>query len=560
VDGTTFGARGSLRRRVTVLLVVAGAIIAVMVVGAFLTLSRLSGARERVADRYDPALVASAQLLAAAVDQETGLRGFVLSGESSFLEPWTAGQAQEIAITRRLAGLLRGDPLATRALEAFETASVDWREQVGTPISESDPGEVTEDQVTLSKTLFDGIRARHAVLEETVQQQRDRARNQLHRAADWLLAWLIAMTVMLVAMLIGIAVELRRSVLRPLGSAVEQVKLVADGDIDHEVRVTGPSEFVQLGAATDVMRRQIVGQLREVGERRAELAASNRELEQFAYVASHDLQEPLRKVTAFCQMLQQRYGGQLDERADSYIDFAVDGATRMQALINDLLTLSRVGRTSGSMSDVELDDVVARAVMNVSESIDEAGAIVDVGALPMVRGERTLLIALFQNLISNAVKFRDPSRPPIISIGMTAGQGGRTAHDDNAADDIPHDFGPHNLGADDDTGEHQNSRRGAAFEFYVTDNGIGIEPQYQDRVFVVFQRLHTREEYDGTGIGLSICRKIVEHHGGRLWIADDHIGPGITFKFTLPDPNTDDESDERNDTENELKEVADHVQ
>jgi light-regulated signal transduction histidine kinase (bacteriophytochrome) len=247
------------------------------------------------------------------------------------------------------------------------------------------------------------------------------------------------------------------------------------------------------------MRRQIVGQLREVDQNRAELAASNRELEQFAYVASHDLQEPLRKVTAFCQLLQQRYGGQLDERADTYIDFAVDGASRMQELINDLLTLSRVGRSSEPMSAVSLDDVVARALSNVSASIEAADATVTVDPLPEVLGERTLLVGLFQNVISNAVKFREPTRPATVAVRVSGGG------------DAP-------------------------FRFDVVDNGIGIEPQYRDRVFVVFQRLHTREEYSGTGIGLAICRKIVEHHGGRMWIADEHEGPGTTISFTLPDP------------------------
>ncbi len=494
-----FGSRGSLRRRVAVLMILVGVLVAVMATGAFLSLNNLSANRTRVADRYDPALVASAELLAAVVDQETGVRGFVLSGDRTFLEPFTFGQEREQSITAELQVLLERDQVSLAALEAFERASLVWREEAGSRLSVLEPDEVSDEQLATSKSLFDEVRARHAVLGAVVEQRRSTARADLDAAADWLRTWLIGMIAMLIFVLVGIAVELRRSVLRPLTSAVDQTKLVAEGDLDRHIQVTGPSEFVELGAATDAMRRQIVGQLREVDESRAELAASNRELEQFAYVASHDLQEPLRKVTAFSQLLQQRYGGQLDERADSYINFAVDGATRMQELINDLLTLSRVGRTSLATDEVVLDDVVSRAISNVSASIDAAGATVTAGPMPVVRGERTLLIGLFQNLISNAVKFRDPDRPCCVSITARGGDG-------------------------------------QPYEFDVTDNGIGIEPQYADRVFVVFQRLHTREQYEGTGIGLSICRKIVEHHGGRLWIATDHTGPGTTFRFTLPEP------------------------
>jgi signal transduction histidine kinase len=479
-------------------MILSGVVVAVLVVGAFVSLNSLSTARQRLVDRYDPALVASAELLAAAVDQETGLRGFVLSGERSFLEPYLVGQETQASVTAELADLLDHDRVASAALVMFDEASTDWRVRAGSPLTSIEPDQVTDEQVLLSKTLFDEVRSRHGTLDAIVEQKRQTARGDLNEAADWLRNWLIGMSLMLVALLVGIAVELRRSVLRPLTSAVDQAKIVADGDLDRRIEVDGATEFVELGEATDAMRRQIVGQLREVDQSRTELAASNRELEQFAYVASHDLQEPLRKVTAFSQMLQQRYAGQLDERADSYINFAVDGATRMQVLINDLLALSRVGRTNVATAEVDLDDVVARAVSNVSESIDGAAATVAVGPMPVVGGERTLLVALFQNLISNAVKFRDPSRPPVVSIVA------RPAED------------------------HR-------YEFDVTDNGIGIEPQYQDRVFVVFQRLHTREEYDGTGIGLAICRKIVEHHGGRMWIADDHEGPGTTFRFTLPD-------------------------
>lgn len=507
-----FGSRGSLRRRVTLVMILAGVIVAVMSIGAVISFANLSTNRQRLADRYDPALVASAELLAAVVDQETGVRGFVLSGDRSFLEPYDDGQERERAINAELAGLLDGDRASTEALASFEAASRRWRDEAGAPLSTLDPAEVDERRLVVSKELFDEVRTLHGTLDDTVAERRTAARGDLQVAANWLRAWLIAMTAMIVVLLVGLAVELRRSVLRPLGAAGDQAKLVADGDLDHPIVVTGPSEFVELGAATDAMRRQIVGQLRAVDESRAELAASNRELEQFAYVASHDLQEPLRKVTAFSQMLQQRYAGRLDERADSYINFAVDGATRMQELINDLLTLSRVGRTNVAPAEVDLDDVVARGVANVSASIEDAGATVTVGPMPIVRGERSLLIALFQNLISNAVKFRDPARPCVVSIVSRGGNG-------------------------------------EPFEFDVTDNGIGIESQYADRVFVVFQRLHTREEYEGTGIGLSICRKIVEHHGGRMWIANDHAGPGTTFRFTLPEPEPEPEHEPESEPE-----------
>jgi signal transduction histidine kinase len=510
VDSAPHVVRRSLRRRVTLLLVLAGVAVAVMVTGAFISYVNLSTARTRVVDRLDPALVATAQLLGSLVDQETGVRGYVLSGDAQFRDPWVAGQAVQEQLTAELAALLADDPGALVVLGELTDAASQWRTVGGNPLMDAAQGTVTEAQLDESRLLFDEVRATHAELETVVAELLADARDAHQRAADWLRAWLAVMTVALVGVLIGIAVELRRSVLRPLESTVDQVRLVAGGDLDHEVVVDGPLEFDQLGQATEAMRRQIVGQLREVDQNRAELAASNRELEQFAYVASHDLQEPLRKVTAFCQLLQQRYGGQLDERADTYIDFAVDGASRMQELINDLLTLSRVGRSSEPMAVVSLDDVVARAVSNVSASIEAAEATVTADPLPSVLGERTLLVGLFQNVISNAVKFRDPERSATVDIHVTGGG------------DRP-------------------------FRFDVVDNGIGIEPQYRDRVFVVFQRLHTREEYSGTGIGLAICRKIVEHHGGRMWIADDHDGPGTTISFTLPDPDATDD-DQRDPT------------
>ncbi|WNB84865.1 ATP-binding protein [Cellulomonas sp. ATA003] len=260
------------------------------------------------------------------------------------------------------------------------------------------------------------------------------------------------------------------------------------------------------------MRRTLVRQVQEAAsastelseahrrltEQAEELQRSNRDLEQFAYVASHDLQEPLRKVASFTQLLQKRYGGQLDERADQYIEFAVDGAKRMQRLIQDLLGFSRVGRMNGRTVDVDMADALSEAVSNLDEAIAEAGATVIHGDLPVIRGERPLLVQLLQNLVGNAVKFRAPDRAAEVRV---------TAW-----------------------------RSAGAWEFECRDNGIGIDAQYAERVFVIFQRLHAKDAYEGTGIGLSLCKKIVEHHGGHIWVEPTDDGPGTRIRWTLPIP------------------------
>ena len=233
--------------------------------------------------------------------------------------------------------------------------------------------------------------------------------------------------------------------------------------------------------------------------RAADLQRSNAELEQFAYLASHDLQEPLRKVASFCQLLQRRYAGKLDARADQYIEFAVDGAKRMQALINDLLAFSRVGQTPAQPALVSSDTALARARTNLAEEIEKSGATIEAGHLPLVLAELPLLTAVFQNLLSNAVKFSGPSPPRIVVA----------AH-----------------------------RDGKQWLFSVTDYGIGIEPQYADRIFVLFQRLNERSAYPGTGVGLALCRKIIEYFGGRIWL--DVNGEGTRFCFTLPGEEDDD--------------------
>ena len=239
---------------------------------------------------------------------------------------------------------------------------------------------------------------------------------------------------------------------------------------------------------------ELADQAHKLEQAMVELQRSNAELEQFAYVASHDLQEPLRMVASYCQLIQRRYAAKLDKNANEFINFAVEGAKRMQSLINDLLIYSRVGTKGKPMVATDLEQVLADALANLVIAIEESGAVITHDPLPQVNGDGVQLLQLLQNLIGNALKFRR-DEPVRIHIGA--------------------------------------ARKDDRWLIDVRDNGIGIEPQYAERIFLIFQRLHTRTEYPGTGIGLSICKKIVERHGGKIWVEPAPVH-GSVFKFTLP--------------------------
>lgn len=246
------------------------------------------------------------------------------------------------------------------------------------------------------------------------------------------------------------------------------------------------------GVARDITeRKEVEACLRNHAE---ELARSNRELEQFAYISSHDLKEPLRMVTVYVQMLQNHMAGRMDEQAQEYLGYAVQGSQRMLALINDLLAYSRVGKELRPFEEVSCEDSVDAAIFNLKTALEESKGEVIVDPLPHVQGSSSQLAQLFQNLIANAVKFRG-TEPPLIRISASAVDG--------------------------------------RWVFRVKDNGIGIAERYLSRIFVIFQRLHTIQKYPGTGIGLSICKKIVEHHGGTIWV-ESKLGEGSTFCFSLP--------------------------
>jgi PAS domain S-box-containing protein len=242
-----------------------------------------------------------------------------------------------------------------------------------------------------------------------------------------------------------------------------------------------------------------------------ELKRSNAELEQFAYVASHDLQEPLRMVSSYVQLLQRRYQGKLDQDADEFIGFAVDGAERMRRLINDLLTYSRIGTRAQQFAPTKCEEVLEQASGNLQLAIQENQAVVTHDPLPEVLGDQTQLVQLFQNLIANAVKFHGKKKPKVhISASLT----NRSS--------LPTNEAGGSWGV-----------RGDVWLFSVRDNGIGIDPRYAERIFIIFQRLNDRTRYPGTGIGLALCRKIVQRHGGQIWM-ESCPGEGATFFFTLP--------------------------
>ncbi|MFI6980654.1 ATP-binding protein [Embleya sp. NPDC050154] len=475
------------------------------VVGA-LAISRLNDSRHTVLDRLEPAANAALRLENALIDQETGVRGWIIGGDPSLREPYTQGRAEENRAYADLERLLpksdEGDRLRADLAEVGTRARA-WRTGYAEPAladRAATIGGLLPDQ---GKRLFDAVRAATAAQQADLGDERARAREELSRDATTLTATLIAVAALFTGLVLLVALVFRRMVTRPLEHLGEQVRKVTEGRYNQVLTGRGPAEITALAYDVSSMRDRIVEELHSteaaralIDEQAEDLRRSNAELEQFAYVASHDLQEPLRKVASFCQLLEKRYKGQLDERADQYIAFAVDGAKRMQTLINDLLAFSRVGRLDTERGDVDLRECLDHALHALAAAREESGASITADPLPTVPGDGLLLGQLVQNLVGNAIKFHAEEVPRV------------------------------HLGARWD---------GEQWEFSCVDNGIGIEPQYADRIFVIFQRLHPKDAYGGTGIGLAMCKKIVEYHGGRIWLDAEGTG-GTTIRWTLPGP------------------------
>lgn len=304
---------------------------------------------------------------------------------------------------------------------------------------------------------------------------------------------------------IALAVVLSRTITQPILALQTGAACFGSGQLDTKLPETSRDELGVLAREFNMMAATLAEKERllranaaelndRVKERTAELARSNAELQQFAYVASHDLQEPLRMVASYTKLLEKRYKGRLDEDADEFINYVVDGATRMQQLINSLLDFSRIGTRTREFVATSCEKVLDEAMTNLAIAIKDSGAVITHDPLPTLMADESQLIQLFQNLIGNAIRFRSEQLPEI------------------------------HISAE---------RRHNDWLFSVRDNGIGMESQYFERIFIIFQRLHTRAEYSGTGIGLAVCKKIVERLGGRIWV-ESKPGQGSTFFFNLP--------------------------
>jgi signal transduction histidine kinase len=381
------------------------------------------------------------------IDQETGIRGYAATHDRRLLQPYFAARSE---IAANFADLEADGGAALRPeVTAMEQLYLFWRTVVGDPLAAKPDRADRVAREIHGKFIVDRIR------------------------------------------LAGRAARLKLD-------AILEEKIQAAAHIRVVEIATMIVLVVLFGAAGLTFGRERVRaeiRLKEtLAERNAALERSNQSLEEFAYVASHDLQEPLRAITGFTQLLQERYAGKLDAEADEFMGFVVEGTIRMKHLIDDVLQYSRVTTHGRALAPVDLNTVVERALQNLHAAIAASGAQVEFGKLPDVEGDSTQLVQVIQNLVGNAIKY-NRSTPPRVEI----------------------------LAKQNAEGEWVVS---------VRDNGIGIDPRYQERIFRIFARLHTREEFGGTGIGLALCRRILERHGSRIWV-DSVEGGGATFSFTL---------------------------
>ncbi len=497
-----------------VLCIMGATVLAGAVVGAVL-LDRADATSQALTDKIQPARVAAFQLQSALRDQETGVRGYLIAADRQFLTPYYDGQHAERAAADEIRSRMSHRPDLIADLDAVERAAADWRTNYAEPaIASIDPNArnvMSRPSAERGKAEFDHIRTLFDAQNANLVVARTRAADDLQHTDAWRDRVLGAMVLVFFGTAAALGLLIRDVVTRPIAALAAACRRITEGSFGEVISPPKrPKDIRDMAIDVENMRERIVEELDVsrsaralLDEQTVELQRSNAELEQFAYVASHDLQEPLRKVASFCQLLEQRYGDKLDERGIEYIGYAVDGAKRMQALINDLLSFSRVGRLGTRQTEVDLDTALDAGLANLAAAIEESDVEIvrPKQPLPRIIGDPMLLTMLWQNLIGNAVKFRRPDRRPRVVVECEEG-----------------------------TGDRENE-----WLLSLSDNGIGIAEEFTEKVFIIFQRLHGREVYSGTGVGLALCKKIVEHHGGTIWI-DTSYTEGTRLQFTLPVP------------------------
>src|SRR5258707_1142355 len=409
------------------------------------------------------------------IDAETGQRGYIITGEETYLAPYQDAIVRIPREIRELRELTADNPVQQGSLDRMESLVAAKLAELQNRIEIRKKEELAASVAAVAegsgKRLMDQIR----VLATGMKQEEDRLlvlrSNELEASGR--------STRMIIV----------------IGEGLGFLFLAAAGFLIHQEMRRRASAEQEVRTLNRDLERRVAERTAELAERAKELERSNMELQQFAYVASHDLQEPLRTIASFTQLLAKRYGDKLDDKAREFIAFAVDGSKRMQTLINDLLSFSRVGTQGRRLVSVSTDAVLDAVLKNLKRGIEESRAIITRDPLPIVLADELQLSQILQNLIGNAIKFRR-NQAATVHIGA--------------------------------------ERTASGWNISVRDNGIGVAPEHSERIFLIFQRLHTKTQYPGTGIGLAICKKIAERHGGRIWL-EPTPGGGSTFTFSIAD-------------------------
>jgi signal transduction histidine kinase len=474
-----------VERAIQIAFAVALVLLGITGIVSYLSVIRLTDDAQWVAHTGE--IIANLEaLLSRTTDVETAVRGYAITGEDSYLEPYQSGTKEGIAILSRLKQLTADNALQQRRLEMLSPI---FAERLTAALAVIDARKSQGFEGAQRMVLSGKEKALHDRIREIVREMTAAERKLLNPRQDRTKR---ATKVTQLVIVSGCAIAIICVGFAPFfirWQLVRRTRLLAT--LRHQVSLLAQSQE-QLRERARVLDLKTV----ELQESARDLARSNRDLQQFAYVASHDLQEPLRMVVNFTQLLAKRYQDKLDKDAHDFIEYAVDGATRMQTLISDLLNYSRVGMQGKPFKLTNCEAILEQVLVNLKFAIVDSGAVITHDSLPMIMGDDTHLSQLFQNLLGNAIKFRGENSPRV----------------------------------------HVSSERnGNDWKISVQDNGIGISPEHRERIFLIFQRLHTKAEYPGTGIGLAVCKKIVERHGGRIWIESPTEG-GSIFSFTIPIP------------------------